>query len=249
MKKLLFLLIVLFSFPLMGQERELSDYEKYRMEKEKELYAEEDTTKADTVYVVEEQAEPVVINNYYIDNEPSLRFNLLFGYSWRPYYQPYYYGYYDPFYYDYWYWNDWYYWSWNWYIPTYYSSWYYRPHYRYYNHSRPYYSYTSRYYNGRHTATNTLGWNRDYYRPNYKQTVGRSSTASITPKRTVAKNAQVVRKPVTTRTMTRTSESTTKRTYSPTYSKPRTAVKQSYNKPTQRSRSTVYNRSTETKST
>ena len=103
MKKIFTLLLAtFFSLSLMGQERELSDYEKYRMQKEKEehytLY-ESDTVKKDSVYV-EVESEPVVINNYYVDNEPNLRFNLTFGYHWRPYY-------YDPFY------CDWYYYGWN----------------------------------------------------------------------------------------------------------------------------------------
>jgi len=69
MKKLLItLLLTLFSFTLIAQERELSDYEKYRMEKEQELYGTPDTTKTDTVYiVVEQEAEPVIINKYYRD--------------------------------------------------------------------------------------------------------------------------------------------------------------------------------------
>ena len=98
MKKiLLLLLLTLLSFVLIAQERELSDYEKYRIAKEQELYGIPDTTKTDTVYiVVEQEAEPVIINNYYRDyNEPNLRFSLTFGYLWSPYYQPYY-GYYDP---------------------------------------------------------------------------------------------------------------------------------------------------------
>ncbi len=50
MKKILILLLLtIFSFALVAQERELSDYEKYRMAQEQELYAEPDTTKTDTV--------------------------------------------------------------------------------------------------------------------------------------------------------------------------------------------------------
>ena len=255
MKKILILLLLtLFSFVLIAQERELSDYEKYRMQKEAEMLGEitvQDTIH-DTVYVEAQESEPVIVNNYYVrENQPNLRFLLTFGGIYRPFYQPYY-GYYDPLYYDWYYgydpfYYDWYYWSWNWYIPNYYTSWYHRPYYRYYNHSRPYYSHTSRYYNGRHMATNTLGWNRDYYRPNYKQTVGRSSTARITPKTTVAKNAQVVRKPAvqTTRTVTRTSPDN--RAYKPTYNKPRTSVRSQFNQPHSRSRSTsaTQQRSTE----
>jgi TonB family protein len=347
MKKLLFLLIVLFSLPLLGQERELSDYEKYRMEKEKELYQTdeevfyivEDMPKfqgedakefrkwiaqnvkypesavknnidgkvivsfvvnkngdvvnakveksidpaldAEAVRVVEaspqwtpgkqrgeavsvqftfpinfilqeEQAsEPTVINNYYVrETYPNYRFLLTFGYTY-PYYRSSYYGYYDPFYYD-WYYP---YYSYNyWYgYPYYgYNYWYGHNHY-WHNHyySYNYYNRSYRYGNGRYTRTNTLGWNRDYYRSYSNQTVGRSSTAGITSKRTVSKNAQVVRKPITTtrNTETRTTVNTengTKRTYSPTYSKPRTATKQSYNRstPTRQRSTTVYNRST-----
>ena len=85
MKKFIItLLTILLTIPLIGQKRELSDYEKYRMMREDEMYAEMDSIKNDTVIIVQkEKSEPVVINNYYInDDEPNLRFLLTFDYGW-----------------------------------------------------------------------------------------------------------------------------------------------------------------------
>ena len=324
MKKLLILLLLtLFSFVLIGQERELSDYEKYRMEKDNErlgqqdeevFYIVEDMPKfkgedgkefrkyiaenvrypkeavqngttgkvivsfivdkngdvtnakveksvdpyldAEAIRVVEsspkwiagkqrgvavnvqftfpinfvldvpqEQAEPVVINNYYNDyNQPNYRFLLTFGYHY-----PYYSHYYDPFYYgyNYGYYGSYYpYWGYN---SHYYGSYYYG-HNHYYGYNYYNYGYYSRPRGQRYATSNALGWNRNYYQP-YNKTYG----SGYVPAPTSAK-----KNVVTTRTQsTRPTYSESKRSYTPTYQSPKMSTRPSYNNSTTRTRATT----------
>ena len=157
MKKFIAIIVSFFLvFTLNAQEeRELSNYEKYRLAQEEERFNPAPDTIYDTVYVeVEKESEPVV-NNYYYDNEPSLRFNLLFNYPW--YYRSYY-SYWDPWYYDHYYWNYPYY-SWYWGYTPYYWPYHYR--WPYYTHSH----YTSWYYTSWYYPYYSTG----YYNYNYSK--------------------------------------------------------------------------------
>jgi len=213
MKKFLLLLsLILLSFALIAQERELSDYEKYRMAQEQEMLAPIDTTKVDTVYIVlEQEAEPVVINNYYSDyNQPNYRDLFTFGYVYRPYYS--YYNYYDPFYYD-------------WYSPYYYGHYYghsYYPYYgynNYYGHNYYNYGHYSQPRGQRYATSNALGRNNNYYRP-YNKTY---SSGYVNPPTTTKKNI------VATRPQEKPTYNKSNRSYTPTYSNPRMATRPSYN--------------------
>ena len=159
MKKIfIILLITLFSFSVFAQEKKLSNYEKYRIEKEKKInetqeevfFIVEDMPKFQINFVLDDlqESESVVINNYYNDyNEPNYRFLLTFGYSY-----PYNYGYYNPYYYggyfgyQPWFFRyHWNYWNTSWYYGSYYiynSSYYYA--------DRDYYR--NRYWNRRNTV-------------------------------------------------------------------------------------------------
>lgn len=208
MKKIIItLLAILFTFTLIAQERKLSDYEKYRLQKDREehqtLYA-EDSIKTDKM-IVDEKSEPQIINNYFYDyNQPNVHFFSNFGYLWHPYYYNnwYWYGWnYDPFYYD-----------WYWYQNTYYG-WYYRPywhhnhnnswHYRYFTLYR--YNNTYNYYSQRNHQVRTY---------NSRQNIVRNE-----PRQDVR----------TTRPQDKPTYSESRRTYNPTYSAPRMTTRPSYN--------------------
>ena len=209
MKKLLITLIItIFSFSLFAQERELSDYELYRMEMEQELYEVQDTSDApDTVYVVlEQEAEPVIVNNYYNGyNQPNYRFLLSFGSFYRPYHQPYnsYYGsWYNSYQYNIWFEYESYYGYYYGYYGSHYS--------RYYGYNGYHSSYYSR-PNGRHYSSSAgLGWKSDYYRP-YNKT----NRSGYVPASTVTRKNTAVR-PITTRSATH------KTNYRSNYNKPST---------------------------
>jgi hypothetical protein len=175
MKKLIFILIgLLFTYISYPQERELSDYEKYRMEKEKEIYYSDEVP--DTVYVVEKdtvyvekETDQTVVNNYYVDNDYDYdwRFRthrrLYFSYN----YYPRHYSYWDTWYYDSWYYDSWYY-GYN-YYPRYYSY-YYPRHYYWGNHYHHHYYYNyPKYYRGntRYYASSSLGRTKYYSNPYY----------------------------------------------------------------------------------
>jgi len=170
MKKLL-LSISLLILTLIGfsqaETAEMSDYEKYRLQKDIEehstLYDKTfDTTFIDTayvfdtVYVKDNKKSATVINNYYENEDygydrPDVRFNLCFGYNW--FYSPWYSWYYDPWFYDPWYYSPWYF---SWYYP--YHSYWYTPYYGY-----PYYGYHGYNdwgYNGHHN--NSYHQNNNY---------------------------------------------------------------------------------------
>jgi len=227
MKKILItLLLTIFSFALIAQERELSDYEKYRMEKEAEMLGEVivPDTIHDTVYVVLDtpvESETVVINNYNDYTQPNYRFLLTFGYDWRPYYQPYY-GYYDPFFYDPYYYGGYY--GYNYWYP--YGSHYY-PYYGLNYHYSGYYGYHNYGYykpsGHRYATSSALGWNKSYYRP-YNKTYrsGYVSAPTASKKNTVATRPTQTKQVATTRT-------NGSRGYTPSYSKPRTAPRSEYN--------------------
>jgi len=209
MKKILLtLLAILFAFVLIGQEAELSNYEKYRIEKDKELYGTPDTTKTDTVYIiVKEKSEPVIINNYYEDNDqPNYRVLLTFGYVYRPYCL-----HYDPFYYNYWY------------TPYYYNRYYNSYYYGYWGRNS---YYINHYYGHRYVVSNHVNikskptYTREY-KPTY--TVPRTSTRPTY-------NNDVTRSRNTT---TRPTSNTQSRTYNtPTRTAPSTAPSYSRTAPT-----------------
>jgi hypothetical protein len=133
MKKFLFsislLILTLIGFS-QAETAEMSDYEKYRLQKDiKEHSILYDTTYVDTVYVFDtvyikdNKKSATVINNYYEDEDygydrPDVRFNLCFGYNW--FYSPWYSWYYDPWFYDPWYYSYYSYWYSPWYYPRYY---------------------------------------------------------------------------------------------------------------------------------
>ena len=166
MKKLsLIFLMCFFSYISFSQKGELSNYEKYRIEKEKQenlaLNSQDTVYIVDTVYVESEESkelEAIINNNYYTSNY-SLRHRLYFEYySGRLNYTPWFYddlfmyGYSYPYYsWNYFPYNPWYFgfrynpWSFRsyWNTPWYYSS---------------YYVYNS----GRYYA------DRDYYRNKYQ---------------------------------------------------------------------------------
>lgn len=135
MKKLsLIFLICFFSYISFSQKTELSNYEKYRIEKEKQenlnLNSPDTIYIVDTVYLEQENQESTIINNYYT-NDYSLRHRLyipwyfddlfMYGYSY-PYYNWNYFAY-NPWYFGYQPWSFRYYWSY-WNTPYYYSSYY-----------------------------------------------------------------------------------------------------------------------------
>ena len=203
MKKILItLLLTVFSFALFAQEPELSDYEKYHMEKEAEMLGE--TTVPDTIHdtvyvVVEQEAEPVIINNYNGYNEPNYRFLLTFGYGYHysGYYDPWYYGYnyYDPWYYDYYGYNRYYgsyyypYWGHN----RYYSSY-------YYGHNFYNYGYYSRPRGQRYATSNALGRNKNYYRPYNKTYSSGYAAPSTASKKNAYTRPSTTKQVATTRT-------------------------------------------------
>ena len=123
MKKLtLFLLAIIFSLLSSYSQDELSNYEKYRLEKEKEIEKIPDSIQLDTIYIKDTiyiQSDQI-INNYYEDSDwdNPIRFRLYFGYHPWYSYDPWYYSpWYDP-----WYHNSWYY-SWNYHkYPRYYQQ-------------------------------------------------------------------------------------------------------------------------------
>jgi TonB family protein len=193
----------------------------------------------------EERAiEPIVINNYYVNNVPSMRHSLYFGYNYhRPYYSGYYNGYYDS-----WYFNQY----------AYYGMYY--PYYGNYNYGHNHYNYWyghhySSYNRGRHYASSgSLGWRNNYYRRNYntnrsgyipaptarKSTIRNPKVSSInrttkmtrSTRTTSAQRSTTVRKPTTTRTQGKT--------YRPTYSRASrssTQTRPQYNKSSSPSRS------------
>jgi len=205
--------------------RKLSNYEKYRIQKDRERFGEPDTTKTDTVYIVVEQdAEPVVINNYYSDyNQPNLRFSLTFGYLWSPYYQPYY-GYYDPFYY-----NDWYY-PYNSYNYWGYNPYYNRSYYGYWGHNTYYNRSYSQPHGQRYAASSALGRNRNYYQQ-YNNTYreGYLSAPTASKKNVVATRPQETRQAVNTQRQNKPTYNQSNRTYTPSYSNPRMATRPQYN--------------------
>ena len=156
-------------------EKKMSNYEKYRMKKEREehptLYSKNDTIYiTDTVYI-EVENEQSNANNYY-NNSFDMRSRLYFGY--RPFYS---YSYYDPFYYNYWGWNYPYYsynyrYGYNYYDPYYSYNYGYR-----YNYYAPYYS--NYYSNGnyRNSNVNVLGQHRRSYNP-YRNSVNVTNVRS-----------------------------------------------------------------------
>ena len=336
MKKLfIVLMLVLFSIVSYSQERELSDYEKYRMEKESETYQTDEevfyivedmpkfqgedaeefrkwitqnvrypqdaikdgingkvivffvvnkegkvvnaqieksvdvTLDAEAVRVVmsspkwnpgkqrgepvnvqftfpinfvldnQEQTEPMVINNYYIENDyPNYSRLLTFGYSYHyPYYDPFYYSYYP--YYGYSTYGSWYGGYYNYY--AYYGMYYpysygYGSYYPYYGHNR-YYGHN----NGqRYATTNALGWNRNYYSSKYNSYSSgyatRPQTQSVRPqitqRSTQAVRTQTTQRPtnaVRTQT-TRSSNTRTTRPYNATYARPAANPRPEYNR-------------------
>ena len=180
-----------------------------------------------------DESETVIINNYNDYTQPNYRFLLTFGYHY-----PYYSHYYDPFYYGYnsYYYGSYYpYWGYNRYYSSYYgyNNYYGHNYYNYGNSSRPY-------RNGKYTATNALGWNRNYYR-SYQQNVGSSRTAGITSKRPVSKSIATRQAPIqqsaTRQQTTRTNGE--RSTYTPRYQKPTTIVRQSYNRNSSSNRQTT----------
>lgn len=253
MKKLLLIYTLFFlSLLCFSQERELSDYEKYRLEQEQEMLA----VKYDTgIYdagatipdTIEQQTEVVVINNYYIeDNQPDYRYMLTFGHRpYRSYYDPYY----DPYYY-----NNWY-----GYNPYYYGGWGYSS---YYNVGYGGHYYSHNYYNSRprgqlYAKSNSLGWSRNHYQP-YNKTykngyVNRPTSTKKSPYNMYTKTTATTRP---TANINRNGKPVTRvnknqQTYTPRYSKPRSTTRASYNNSKARStKATVtrpqYNRPTST---
>lgn len=259
MKKVFVIFLSFFlTIPLLSQEetRELSDYEKYRLQKEAEMLGEtaaQDTI-YDTVYVEVEKSQPVVINNYTNYDYPNYRMRLTFGFHY-PYYN-HWYGY-DPFYYDYWYGYDPFWYGYN---SYYYPYWGYRSYYRNYYYGHHYYNYG--YYRpyGRHYAsTSTLGWKRNYYTP-YNRTYGHGYVSVPTTTKRSPYNAYTRttanKKPTATinrkgEPVTRINKNQTTRTYTPHYTKPRTSTRAEYNRQPTRTTQTSpqYNRATQQRST
>jgi len=188
---------------------------------------------------VEESVEdPVVINNYYIDNQPDYRRSLYFGYD------PYFSGYYNPYYY--------------YGYPTY-GSWY-GGYYNYYAYYGSYYPYYGNYWGHNHyygygnyygsSGRYYTSLNRHYYNPYYKTyrsgyvslpTSSKKSVMSTRPQTTrqAATRSQTT-KQITTRPQTTRQAATRSTTnYSPRYNKPSTTSRPSYNKPMNRVRSTT----------
>jgi hypothetical protein len=141
MKKLITILLLnLFTYISLAQrETELSNYEKYRLQKDIKEHATLydkilDTIFIDTLYITDTVYLPdksnkknqTIVNNYYEDEDYgydglNIRFHLYFGHTW--YYDPWYSWNYDPWFYDPWYnWNYSYfsYWYFPWYFPRYY---------------------------------------------------------------------------------------------------------------------------------
>lgn len=196
MKKIIILLVLSFLwFGLFSQEsEELSDYEKYRLEQEKEQFGNTDTVyiiEKDTVYIKKEtQSEPTIVNNnYYVDSD--YRQKLYFGYDVNRFYS---YDYWNSYWYDYYYWgNRAFYYSWGdpYYYPrSYYYSYYPRYH-SYYYYPRYYYSYSYpvyRHYNHsnyvspyrRTYASGSLGNRTKYYGNNVRTsgTIGSKPVSS-----------------------------------------------------------------------
>lgn len=231
--------------------QELTDYEKYRLEKEKEehpyLYSLAEYEKAvvysdtsvkrksavieetkDTVYV--KQKVKVKVNNYLVDNYPN--------YS-RRIYLDLHFGYYDWYHFSPWYhWDPWYYpwrynYRWNWYRwdPWYWDSWYwpsynpfYYPTYRYYSYYGPYYYKT--YKSGRNVVKNI------YTQPRKNPVVNPTKTTRIDPKY----RSMTDRSSITQKAESYNPEGS-ERKYVPSYQKPRTYRQKTFNKSTPVTRS------------
>lgn len=214
MKKLILLIgICFFSYISFSQDRELSDYEKYKMEQEKERFSKDTIREVDTIYI-ETKAPATIINNYYdYDYDYSPRYGRFFISSYYPSY----------------YWDRWYYDS---YYPysyyRYYS--YHTPHYRNYHNYYRYYYYSHN--NGiKYASSNTLGSKRNYYYQPHKTysngyvSYNHIKKESIT--RTAVKQSPTYKKP-------------TPRTQHYNVYKPTTSLSRStYNRPV---RSTNYSR-------
>jgi len=226
MKKILNILVaLLFTIQSVSQTEGLSNYEKYRLEKDEELYEKKDT-------IVEEKSETIIVNNYYDDYEqPNYRYIVVFGWHSIPHYQPYYY--------DYWYWYDY---SWGWYYTYNYWHPYYRHHYHY-NNSRNNNNYGHRnatISNGRTTSVrNATVEKKPYTKPVVRPT--RTSTTYSKPRVVTYKPSYS--KPIQSRAYNNSKpvRSTT------TYIKPRTSTRNTGNYIPQKTRTPSKTRTSTTK--
>lgn len=231
-RTLILILLAFFSYISFSQEeRELSDYEKYRIEKEKKEHSNDTVYIIDTVYIKDDGE--TIVNNYY-DDTPNIRFRLSFGYS--PYW---YHSWYDPWY-D---WHDFY-----WYNP-----WYYRYSYRYSPYRYYYHRYYPRYYYHKrpHHRYHASRRYHEYHRPKQQPTVVHRSSrnAVTTPRRTsTTQRSNYTRsyKPTYSepnqyrKPSYNTRKPTTQNYRRGTYTKPQSRNSTSYKRPSMPSRSTVH---------
>jgi len=159
MKKLsLIFLMCFFSYISFSQKGELSNYEKYRIEKEKQenlaLNSQDTVYIVDTVYIESEESKELkaIINNNYYTSNYSLRHRLYFEYTPWFYDDLFMFGYSYPYY------------SWNYfaYNPCYFGFRYNPWSFRSYWNTPWYYSLYYVYNSGRYYA------DRDYYRNKYQ---------------------------------------------------------------------------------
>lgn len=212
------LLAIVFSFIfIFTSGQELSNYEKYKLEKEKQehstLYEKDTVYLVDTVYLKEESKETQIINNYY--DFPTFRSRLIFGHVYRPHY------YWEPAW-NWYRWDPWYFDRWS------YSSWYWSYGYPYRVHSHIYYpSYSYYHYLGPNY------YNYGYYRTGYKRI--KTYSSGVANSRITTRDKAVRPKYNTTRSdsRTRTVERVDRQKYVPTYTRPKKAnqnVRREYNR-------------------
>jgi len=230
MKKIIVLILAIFiSYPLFSQDRKLSDYEKYRMEKEAMEY---DTLDDEIFYDVEETPKfngkdesnesQIIVNNYY-------NYDYDFGYRHKLYFDVWYYRPYGR-YLNY---NSWY--GYDPYYDTYYNPyWGYNPYYnRYYGYNY-HYPNRIRYYpkphRGSYYISSSLGrtkhYGYSYYKTHKSGTVNSYTSTKKSPKRMVNTRSTVNRKNEPVRKVNKIK---TTRNYTPKYTKPTTTTRPRYN--------------------
>ena len=188
--------------------RKVSNYEKYRMQKDTEDHPIRITDTVvihDTIYIESENQNSDIY--VYNDYNSYSRF-------YDPFYSTHYYNYYDPWFYG---------------SYPYYSTWYfgysYYP-YNYYPYYYPYYSYpiySNSYSGGRSTAA--LGYRYNSHSP-YTQTYASGTLSNSRPTRSTSATSQ---RPSQRNTYNRAIESGERKSYTPTYTNPRMKTRPDFN--------------------
>jgi len=256
MKKLIFIItFIFFNYISFAQDEkiELSDYEKYKAQKEIEdhpsLYNQTDTVYlTDTVYVEIKPEDPIIVN-YYVNDYLYNGYN---GYNsyyryysyWDPWYYNSYYGHYsywNPYYHNPWYYSSYYpysginYYSWN--SNNYYND--YRNRRYIQNYRNREYRYGPRESRSGYTTYNTRNINPKSDRNNSMENAGsRSRTSVITTTNGKNNIATTTKRPVRRANANYTNQATSRSS-----SKYRDANRRSYTTPSYNKSRTPYTRS------